>query len=168
MNRKLLFLVTVLSTTAAHAATPEQPLSAAAEDFIRIGAKTVLEGCDIIARKCGDEPFQTLEKGFGESNDERRNWRKLRLRSLSLTAIYPIQDQTRFYIETLKIDGAGWPVPNGLEIGMPQEDVSKRLGPPNRKDGKCDVYFSDAQIASAMFCFQSKRVSSISWEYLVD
>ncbi|MDQ8037544.1 MAG: hypothetical protein REI12_08985 [Pedobacter sp.] len=168
MNRKLLFLVATLSTAAAHAAPPEQALSAAAEDFIRAGAKTALGACDIIARKCGEESFQTLEKGFGESNEERRNWRKMQLRSLSLTALYPLQDPTRFYIETLKIDGAGWPIPHGLAIGMPQEDVSKRLGPPNRKDGKCEVYFSDTQIASAMLCFQSRRLSSISWEYFID
>ncbi len=51
---------------------------------------------------------------------------------------------------------------------MPKEEVSRRLGLPNRKDGKCEVYFSDAQVASAMFCFQSERISSISREYLID
>ncbi len=156
-------------TLPAHAATPAEPAVSVVEDFIRAGAGSVLKGCNMLAHVCGDEAFRTLEKGYGESDEGRRNWRKMELGPLTVTATYPVQDTSRYYIEQVSMNGPGWPVPEGLDIGQPKARVAERLGPPTRSNAnKCDVYFSEAQVASATFCFRDGQISTISWEYLVD
>ncbi len=71
MKNEMFFMpaiIMVLSLMPALAAAQTSPvsstLSAAAEEFIRAGAKTVTQGCDLVFRKCADETMQTLEKAL--------------------------------------------------------------------------------------------------------
>ncbi len=144
-------------------------ISSEAAAFVKAGAETSLRGCDLPHNKCGMLRFIVIDRGSGESNDEKRTWRKMRVDGLEVSAIFPVAAPSGFYLEELRISSSRWPVLNGLVIGAPRRLVAEKIDPPSDvNENGCDIYFSDALQGDATFCFTRGKIRTIMWHWFID
>jgi hypothetical protein len=160
---------TAMALFAADVSADTAIISKAAENFIQHGATKTLRGCNLGDNRCGASPFEVIEKGEGESNDEKRTWRRMKLNGLEVTAIFPVAHPRGYYLEELIVSSSRWPVANGLLIGTPRNSITEAIGAPsNINEAGCSVYFSEEQQSGVTFCFANDRINKITWNWFID
>lgn len=151
------------------AGTESAGLTPAAQSFISGGWRSIVKQCDLVNQRCGKSKFLIVAKGRGESNDERRIWKTMKLPGLEVTAIFPVDHPRDYYLESVIVTSSDWPVDRGLGVGVSRQRVIAALGQAMReeKDG-CFIYFSEETQADVTFCFTRGYVSKVAWGSLID
>ncbi|MES2103452.1 MAG: hypothetical protein V4634_05490 [Pseudomonadota bacterium] len=170
MPTKIRFAVALLLAGISLTSTADEApkLSSAAKDFIFKGAMQVLKDCDLPKGVCGKSRFTVTSESGGNSNDEKRVTRQMRLDGLELEMNYPVTNPRKFYLSQVSISGGLWKLPRGLDLGSNGAKVRTVLGQPSYVNDDCFEYVYEEKQSSASLCFKDDRLVKVVWDQMID
>ncbi|MES2069570.1 MAG: hypothetical protein V4488_04430 [Pseudomonadota bacterium] len=170
MPTKIRYAVALLCTGLSLASNADEAprLSAAARDFIAKGALQVLKACDLPKGMCGKSRFIITSESGGESNDQKRLTRQMKLDGLELEMNYPVTNPAKFYLSQVSVNGGGWKIPRGLDLGSSAAKAKSVLGPPSYVNDDCYEYVYEEKQSSASLCFKDDRLVKLVWDQMID